>query len=214
MKFRLLATALTVVLVAGTAFAAEDRMKPIPTEKLTAAQKEAVEKLSEGAPAGAPKRSVGRGPWVPLLRSPEFLNRIQRAGAYLRYESAYKPNLSELVILITAREWSNQYEWFAHQKLALKAGIKPEVIAAIAEGRRPAGMTADEEMVYDFLDELIRNKSVSDAAYNRIEGKFGERGVIDLVGIHGYYSLLAAEMNVAQTPLPAGAPQQIPSLPR
>ncbi|QHJ01428.1 carboxymuconolactone decarboxylase family protein [Xylophilus rhododendri] len=189
-------------------------MPPIPVEAMTEAQKSAVAQLTQGAPAGAAPRSVGAGPWVPLLRSPEFLNRLQRAGAYLRYESALEPRISEFVILLTSRHWSNQYEWFAHEKLALKAGLKPEIAKAVAEGRRPTGMAADEEMIYDFIDELHRNRSVSDVNYQRVVQKFGERGVIDLVGLDGYYSTLAAILNVAQTPLPANTPQQIPTLPR
>lgn len=196
------------------AFAAEDRMPPIPAESMTAAQKASVDLLSQGAPAGAAPRSVGNGPWVPLLRSPEFLNRLQRTGAYLRYESALEPRLSEFVILLVARHWNNQYEWFAHEKLALKAGLKPETARAVAEGQRPTTMAADEEMVYDFIDELHRNRSVGDATYRRVQQKLGDRGVIDLVGLDGYYSTLAAILNVAQTPLPANAPQQIPTLPR
>jgi 4-carboxymuconolactone decarboxylase len=212
LKFTLIAGVFAALI--GNAYAAEDRMPPIAADKLTDAQKKSIELLSEGAPAGAAPRSVGAGPWVPLLRSPELLNRLQRMGAYLRYESVLEPRLSEFVILLTSRNWSNQYEWFAHQKLALKAGVAPAVTQAIAEGRRPTGMTADEEMLYDFIDELTRNKSVSDATYARVKDKFGERGVVDLVSLNGYYSMLAAMLNVAQTPLPANAPQQIPTLPR
>ncbi|PLQ00488.1 4-carboxy muconolactone decarboxylase [Cupriavidus pauculus] len=189
-------------------------MPPIPAEKLTEAQKKSIELLSEGTPAGGAPRNVSAGPWVPLLRSPELLNRLQRMGAYLRYESAFEPRLSEFVILLTARQWSNQYEWLAHQKLALKAGVSQPVAQAIAEGRRPTGMSADEEALYDFIDELDRNKSISDPTYARIKDKFGERGVIDLIAINGYYSMLAAVLNVAQSPLPGNAPQQIPTLPR
>jgi 4-carboxymuconolactone decarboxylase len=200
--------------MAGITAHAEDRMPPIPAENLTDAQKASIALLSQGAPAGAAPRSVGNGPWVPLLRSPEFLNRLQRTGAYLRYESALEPRLSEFVILITSRLWSNQYEWFAHEKLALKAGLSPDIAKAVAEGRRPTGMATDEEMIYDFIDELHRNRSVSDATYRRVQQTFGDRGVIDLVGLDGYYSTLAAILNVAQTPLPANAPPQIPTLPR
>lgn len=207
---------MTAVLAAlvGNAIAADDRMPPIPADKLTDAQKKSIELLSEGAPAGGAPRNIGAGPWVPLMRSPELLNRLQRMGSYLRYESAFEPRLSEFVILLTARDWGNQYEWYAHQKLALKAGVAPAVAQAIAEGRRPAGMSAEEEIVYDFIDELIRNKSVSDPTYARVKDKFGERGVIDLIAINGYYSMLAAVLNVAQSPLPGNAPQQLPALPR
>ena len=210
---RALMAAVLAALVSN-ALAADDRMPPIPADKLTDAQKKSIELLSEGAPPGGAPRNVSAGPWVPLLRSPELLNRLQRMGSYLRYESAFEPRLSEFVILLTARNWSNQYEWYAHQQLAVKAGVAPSVTQEIAEGRRPRGMSVDEEIVYDFIDELIRNKSVSDPTYARVRDKFGERGIIDLIAINGYYSLLAAVLNVAQSPLPSNAPQQIPRLPR
>ncbi|GJG96774.1 carboxymuconolactone decarboxylase family protein [Cupriavidus pauculus] len=213
-RYTLFAALVGLTCMAGTVLAVEDRMPPIPAEKLTDAQKRSIELLSEGTPAGGAPRNVSAGPWVPLMRSPELLNRLQRMGAYLRYESALEPRLSEFVILLTARQWSNQYEWLAHQKLAVKAGVAPAVTQAISEGRRPVGMNSEEEAVYDFIDELERNKSVSDPTYARIKEKFGERGVIDLIAIHGYYSMLAAVLNVAQSPLPGNAPQQIPALPR
>lgn len=214
MKIRHALIAAGLAALTCSAMAAEDRMPPIPADKLSDAQKKSIELLSEGTPAGGAPRNVSAGPWVPLMRSPELLNRLQRMGAYLRYESALEPRLSEFVILLTARQWSNQYEWLAHQKLAVKAGVTPAVTQAIAEGRRPVGMTADEEAVYEFIGELERNKSVSDATYARIKDKFGERGVIDLVALNGYYSMLAAVLNVAQSPLPGNAPQQMPTLPR
>ncbi len=214
MKIRHALIAAGLAALTCSAFAADDRMPPIPAEKLSDAQKKSIELLSEGTPAGGAPRNVSAGPWVPLMRSPELLNRLQRMGAYLRYDSALEPRLSEFVILLTARQWSNQYEWLAHQKLAVKAGVAPAVTQAIADGRRPVGMSADEEAVYDFIDELDRNKSVSDPTYARIKDKFGERGVIDLIALNGYYSMLAAVLNVAQSPLPGNAPQQIPVLPR
>jgi 4-carboxymuconolactone decarboxylase len=109
--------------------------------------------------------------------------------------------LSELAILVAAREWSQDYEWNFHAPIALKAGIKPEVIDAIADGRRPSVMTEDEEAVYDFLTELNRNKRVSDATFERADRRFGKKGVVDLTGINGYYTFLAMQLNVARTPV-------------
>jgi 4-carboxymuconolactone decarboxylase len=106
--------------------------------------------------------------------------------------------LSEFVILVTAREWGQDYEWHVHAPIALKQGIKKEIVDAIADGRRPVGMSADEEICYDFSIELHRNKRVSDATYHRAVVKFGEKGVMDIVGINGYYTFLTMAMNTAQ----------------
>jgi 4-carboxymuconolactone decarboxylase len=178
--------------------AAQDRMPPIPMEKMTEAQKKAAEELVAG-----PRGALG-GPFVPLLRSPEFMSRLQKMGEYLRFENSLGRKLTEFVILLTARQWTQQYEYDAHVPLALKAGVKPEFVAAIGEGRRPAGMAADEEVAYDFCTELRQNQSVSDASFARAVSRFGEQGVIDMVGLTGYYSMLAMIMNVARTPMPEG----------
>ena len=183
---------------AQAAEAAQDRMPPIAADKMTDAQKKAAEELVAG-----PRGSLV-GPFVPLLRSPEFMNRLQKTGEYLRYNTKLGSSISEFIILLTARQWTQQFEWDSHYSLGLKAGVKAETIAAVAEGRRPTGMSADEEIVYDFLAELRQNQSVSDATYSRAIKRFGEQGVIDMVGIVGYYSMLAMIMNVARTPLPPG----------
>lgn len=110
--------------------------------------------------------------------------------------------MSELAILITAREWTQDYEWYVHYPIALKAGIKKDIADAIADGRRPTGMSEDESIVYDFSIELHRNKQVSDATYEAALKRFAYKGVVDLTGINGYYTLLAMQMNMAQYPLP------------
>jgi 4-carboxymuconolactone decarboxylase len=109
------------------------------------------------------------------------------------------------VILLTARSWTQQYEWDAHYRLALAAGVKEETATAIAEGRRPAAMTEEETLLYDFCDELRRTQNVGDALYGRMVARFGEQGVIDTIGIVGYYTMLSMVMNTARTPLPAGS---------
>ena len=143
------------------------------------------------------------GPFEPLMYSPQVMSQARAMGDYLRYQSALGTTLSELVILITAREWSQDYEWYVHHPLALKAGIAPALAAAIADGRRPEKMSEDEAIVYDFSIELHRNKRVSDTLYARAEQRFGRKGVVDLTGINAYYTLLAMQMNVAQYQLPA-----------
>lgn len=183
-------------------------MPPLPAEQLTDAQKQAAAELTAGP------RGQLAGPFVPLLRSPEFMSRLQKTGEYLRYNSVLPPRLNEFVILITARHWTQQYEWFVHHPLALKAGLNADVAQALAEGRRPTGMPEDEAAVYDFCDELFRTQSVSDATYARALAKFKEQGIIDMLGVAGYYSTLAMVMNAAQTPLPEGAKAPLQSFPR
>ena len=128
---------------AAAAEATQDRMPPIPADKLTDAQKKVAAEIVAG-PRGALV-----GPFIPLLRSPEFMSRLQKVGEYLRYNTKLGANMSEFIILIAGRQWTQQFEWDSHESLALKAGVKPEVIAAVAEGRRPAGMSADEETVHE-----------------------------------------------------------------
>ena len=187
---------------------AQDRMPPIAPDKLTDAQRKAVEEFKAA-------RSVDiSGPFVPLLRSPEVLTRARALSDYLRYRSTLPPRLSELVILMTARAWTQNYEWNAHEPLARQAGLNAAVIKAIADGRRPEGMADDEEILFAFCDELRRNQSVSDPTYARAVAKFGEQGVIDTIGLTGYYTMIAMVLNTARTPLPAGAPQGLPAFPR
>lgn len=184
-----------------------NRMPPIPTEKMSEAQKKAAADIVSGP------RGHLVGPFIPLLRSPEFMNRLQKTGEYLRFNSALAPRLSELAILMTARHWSQDFEWHHHRRLAEKAGLKAAICDALAEGRRPNGMADDEQGIYDFLDELTRTRTVSDATWQRAIGLFGERGVIDLIGLHGYYSLLAMILNATHAPLPEGAVSGLPALP-
>jgi 4-carboxymuconolactone decarboxylase len=188
--------------------AAQDRMPPIAADKMTDAQKKAVAEIVAGP------RGQLVGPFIPLLRSPEFMSRLQKTGEYLRYNSKLGPRLNEFAILVTARAWTQQVEWNIHESLALKAGVTQEIIDAVRSGRRPMAMDADEEIVYDLLGELNNNRSVSDETYGRAVSKFGEQGVIDLVGVTGYYSMLAMIMNVARTPLRPGEQPPLAPFPR
>jgi 4-carboxymuconolactone decarboxylase len=185
-----------------------DRMPPIPADKWTDAQKKSAEEITSG-----PRKELV-GPFIPLLRSPEYMSRLQRVGEYLRYKTGLGSNISEFIILLIARNWTQQFEWYSHESLALKAGIKAETIKAIAEGRRPAAMTTDEEMIYDYVSELLLHQSVSDPAYARLVGRFGEQGVIDITGLCGYYTLLGMLMNVTRTPLPPGIAPPLATFPR
>ena len=186
---------------------AQNRMPPIPDEALTAAQREAVEEFR--ATRGEPG-----GPWAVILRSPELLNRLRDVSDYLRFNSSLPPRLSELVILITAREWTQNYEWAAHHPLALEGGLRPDIAAAIADGRRPEGMADDEEALYDFCTALHRDGRVSDSAYASAVAEFGEQGVVDMVGLSGYYTLIAMVLNTARTPLAPNAAPALAPFPR
>jgi len=186
---------------------AQERMPPIPADKMTDAQKKAAAEHT-----GA--RGALTGPWNVLLRSPEIVGRVRGLSDYVRFNSALPPRLSEFVILITARQWSQPYEWNAHLPLAVKGGLNPEIAKAIADGRRPQGMADDEEAMYDFCIELQRNHSVSDATYARAVSKFGEKGLVDAIGLMGHYTLIAMALNTARTPLPPGAPPPLAPFPR
>lgn len=187
--------------------AAQNRMPPIPADKMTEAQKKAAAEFIAA-------RGALSGPWAVLLRSPEVVNRARALSDQLRFNSSLPPRLSELVILITARQWAQQYEWNAHYALALKGGLNPDIAKAVAEGRRPQHMAEDEEAAYDFCIELHRNHSVSDATYARALSKFGEQGIVDMIGLNGWYTLVAMVLNTARTPLPAGATPGLAPFPR
>ena len=142
------------------------------------------------------------GPYEALLHSPKLMLLAQSVGEYLRYHSGIGTVLSELVILVVARHWSQDFEWYAHAPIAAEVGIAPEIIAAIRDGRRPDGMSADEALVYDFTTELHQFKRVSDASWGRAEQRFGKAAVVDLVGISGYYGFLAMQMNACRYAAP------------
>jgi 4-carboxymuconolactone decarboxylase len=182
-------------------------MPEIPAEKLTEDQKKAVADMIAG-----PRGRIG-GPFIPLLRSPETLTRVQQLGAHLRFKSALPPRLSEYLILLVARTWTQGTEWHAHRGLALKGGLKEEIADAIAEGRRPDNMADDEAALWDLYDELQRNRSVSDATYARLTKLFGEQGVIDAVAILGYYTLLAMVLNTTRVPTPAESTNRLKPFP-
>jgi 4-carboxymuconolactone decarboxylase len=180
-----------IMLVAGPVLA-QQRLPTIAPQQYTAEQKKAAEDFL------AARNVPVFGPFEPMMHSPEVMSIARSTGDYLRYHSAIGNTLSELVILVTAREWSQDYEWYVHQPIALKAGISKDIADAIADGRRPVAMSADEETVYDFTIELQKNKRVSDATFSRAEQRFGKKGVVDMVAISGYYTSLAMQLNTAR----------------
>ena len=192
----------------GSAHAQAPRLKPLPESEMSEAQRKAVSDLAGGLRG----RFNPIGPNAALLRSPELMNHTQKLGEYLRYKTSIPPRLNEFAILITARQWGAQTEWVGHYDLAIKAGIAPSVVADLAQGRRPAGMKDDEAIVYQFCKELHENKEVSDATYQGVVDRFGERGVMDLIGVTGYYTMLAMVLNVTRQPLPASTAPLLPVL--
>ncbi len=181
-----------------------ERLGPLAAGQLNDAQRAAAQALIAGP------RGALYGPFVPLLRSPELMECAQRMGAYLRYRSAIGTRLSELAILVTAREWDQQVEWAIHAPIAAASGIGADVIAALAQRQRPAALQPDEQAVYDFCIELHRQKRVSDATWANALALFGEQGVVDLSAINGYYTLLAMVMNAAQTAAPESIAARLP----
>src|SRR5688572_1863980 len=172
------------------------RFKLIPLDNLTPEQKVLAEAIRSG-PRGAVKNSAAAkpgplsGPFNVWLRSPGIGDIIQRLGAEIRFRSSIPSRLNEMAILIAARKWTSQYEWYAHNKLALEAGLDPAIPEAIAQGRRPAKMGADETIVYNFSTELHETQGVGDATYKAVLDRFGERGVMDLIAVNGYYVLVS-----------------------
>jgi 4-carboxymuconolactone decarboxylase len=175
-----------------------DRMPPLAPEILTPAQQRAAAAIVSG------RRGALFGPFIPLLRSPELLDRTQRLGEYLRYDCTIPQRLRELAILVTARHYDQTYEWYVHAPAAAGAGLAASVITAIAARSTPAQGQPDEQTVHAFCSELLAGHSVSDATYARALALLGEAGVVDLCGLCGYYGLLALVLNVARTPLPEG----------
>jgi 4-carboxymuconolactone decarboxylase len=175
----------------------EDRLPPLPPQRWSEAQRREAEAVINGPRGGL------IAPFVPLLRSPELMGHAQRMGEYLRYRSAIGLRLSELAILVTAHAWSQPVEWAIHAPIALREGMAAETIDAISRGQRPASLTDDEAVVYDFGTELQRDRTVTDATWQRAIERFGEHGTVDLIGINGYYTMLAMLMNAARTPVPA-----------
>jgi 4-carboxymuconolactone decarboxylase len=184
-----------------------DRMPAIAREAMTEEQKKAAAEIAAG-----PRGKV-EGPYWPILRSPGFAGCIQKVGAYFRYHCPLERRINEMAALIAARSWSQQFVWDVHILQALEAGLSRATAAAIAEGRRPQDMEADEEALWDFLAELLANKGVSDPTYERTVEVFGESGVIDILGIVGYYTTLAMIMNVGRTSLLESRPLPLDPLP-
>jgi 4-carboxymuconolactone decarboxylase len=183
-----------------------NRFKPLKYDDMTAAQKSMVEHLIAGPRGGV------NGPFNVLLRSPEIGDLGQEFGASTRFKSSLPQRLYELAILVTARHWTAQYEWQAHHRSALQAGLSAAICDAIAQGRRPAAMQKDEEAVYNFVSELLNTKQVSDATFAAAKNTFGERGVVDIIAVTGWYSTVSMMLNVDQYPVLDGTQPELAPL--
>ena len=185
-----------------------DRMPPLPRAKMTAAQKQTADAMIAGP------RGFLTGSYQPILRSPGLMRPLDQVGEYVRFKCTLKLRINEMAAMMAARHWTQQYEWEAHCRWGRKFGVRQSIIDAIADCRRPEKMVRDETVVYDFFTELFANKSVSDATYARAIAEFGEAGVIDLLGVVGYYTMLAMVMNVARTPAQHGAVLPLTPMPQ
>jgi 4-carboxymuconolactone decarboxylase len=187
---------------------AQDRLPPIPADKQTEAQKKAAIEFQKE------RMTEVFGPFVPLSRSPQLMIDAARMGTYLRFGNTLPRALSEFAIILQARRWTQEYEWYVHAADAKTAGLPEEIIRSVAEGRRPEKMSDDQEIVYEFGRELNDEHAVSDRTYARALARFGEQRVMDLVGENGFYSLISMALNVGRTPLPAGVAPTLKPMPK
>lgn len=177
----------------------EPRMPLLTLETMDAEQKAVAEKLLSG-----PRKGM-KGPFSALLRHPELCDKVQELGAVVRYKNAIPSALKEMAIIMTGRHWTASYEFQAHRRMALEAGLSQAICDAIAEGARPAAMSAEETAIYEFCSQLLGTGQVSDSAYEGIKSRWGEKGVVDLTSTVGYYCVASFVLNVSRHPMPEGA---------
>jgi 4-carboxymuconolactone decarboxylase len=180
-----------------------DRFKPLTWDQMNPEQKAMTTNLLTG-----PRRGLG-GPFNVLLRSPEMGDLAQKLGEYARFRPAVPAKLRELAIIVTARHWTAHYEWYAHRRAAAQEGLREDIITAIANRKRPTGMQPDEEVVYNFANELLETKQVSDATFKAVVDRYGEKGAVDIIGVMGYYQMVSMLLNVDRYPLPNNAPSEL-----
>jgi 4-carboxymuconolactone decarboxylase len=178
------------------------RLPTIADEDLTPQQR----KLTDAIRSGPRGRLVMNGPFACFLHAPEYGDVAQQLGAHVRYHTSLPPRLSEFAILTTARFWRAQYEWFAHAPIAERAGVAPHTIRDLRAGRAPARAPADERALYEFIKELYRTRRVSDATYRKVHKLLGNPGMVELVGILGYYALISMTLNVFRAAIPDDQP--------
>jgi 4-carboxymuconolactone decarboxylase len=205
----LLAALLLLTLVQPVHVRAQDRLPPIPPERMTDAQKKAAAEYKD-----ARKAEPAGPPWSVIMRVPDLLMPSLQMRLHNQTNSALSAKLTEFAILIAARNWTSNFEWNAHHTAAAAAGLSPAIITAVGDGRRPERMAEDEEIIYNFCDELLSNQSVSDPTYARALAKFGESGIVEAASLVGYYTYLSMLMNTARSPLPADAKPLLSPFPK
>ena len=188
-----------------------ERFARITTENMSAEQKKYFDQLMSGPVSATGSAAVVKGsnslgaPFNIWLRSPKLAESFRAVSEQIRFNSSLPLRLNEFAILITAQKWSSPYEWYAHHRLALKAGLDPRIADQLAQGIKPQGMGNEEEAIYDFVTELLTTNQVGDRNFIKVKNLFGEQGVVDLIATTGYYVLVAMALNVNRTPLPSGA---------
>jgi 4-carboxymuconolactone decarboxylase len=200
MKRAFLAAGLSLGMLLSTAAAAQERLGAIPPEQMTEAQKKAVAEFTKV------RKNGPFGFWWGYLRMPEVLIPFLEIQTYVHEvletpKSALGEKLTHFAILMVARQWTQQVIWSLHEANAIKSGLKPEIVSALAAGRRPPNMAEDEELLYDFCLELQRNQSISDPTYAKMLARFGEKGIAEATLLQGEYTIMSMFMNVARTPL-------------
>ncbi|HEX2542926.1 MAG TPA: carboxymuconolactone decarboxylase family protein [Caldimonas sp.] len=195
-------------LAQGHARGATERLPMPPLSSLDAAQRAAAQALVDG-----PRKGV-YGPFLPLLRSPVLLERVAGLGEFLRFESVLEPRVRELATCVVARHVSNRFEWAMHAPLAVRAGVAAEAIDAIRQGAAPPRLAADEQAAFDFVREILATHGVSDPTYGAALGRWGERGIVELTKLVGYFAMVSWLMNVARTPAQAGGEAAIEAFPQ
>ena len=183
------------------------RVAILEENKLTRAQQALLDSIRKG-PRGSKVKI--RGPFAVFLHAPGFGELAQKLGGHCRYRTAVLPRLSEFAILMTARLWRAQYEWFAHVPQAQRAGVKPATIRELHQGRPPKSAPKDERAIYDFVQELYQSRRVSDRTFKAVSAILGEAATVEFVGILGYYVLISMILNVFRMPLPEGEPLPFP----
>jgi 4-carboxymuconolactone decarboxylase len=175
-----------------------DRFRPLKYDEMTPEQRTMIDHLFAGQRGGA------RGPFNVLLRSPEAGDLAAQFGGVMRFRTGLPRDVSETIIIMTGRNWMAQYEWIAHKAAALQNGVKPEIVEAIAAGKRPTGMPTNMEVAYNLIDELLTTHQVTDATFRAAKETFGEKGVVDMAGLSGWYGLVSMVLDVDRYPLGPG----------
>jgi 4-carboxymuconolactone decarboxylase len=179
------------------------RIRELSRDELSPEQVRVHDEIAAGPRGRVP------GPLAVWLHSATLADRAQKLGQFCRYDSSLEPRLSELAILVTGRYWGAEYEWWAHKRIGLEAGLDPAIVEAIRERRLPAFEKRDERVVYEFASQLHRDKRVSDATYAEAVEVLGELSVVDLVGVCGYYTLISMTLNAFRVPLPEGVAPEL-----